>query len=78
MTAYVLDWYFKEAGASVPARLVNGHDLLDTFDMSPGPRIGEFLELVQEAQAAEELTTKEEALAYIDNILARSQDASPS
>jgi len=33
--------------------------------MSPGPKIGEILEQVREAQASGELTTREEALSYI-------------
>jgi len=76
MTEYVLDQYFKEASSTAPLRLINGHDLINTFGMKPGPKIGEFLELAQEAQAVGELATREEALDYIDNLLAHSQDAS--
>lgn len=76
MTEYVLEQYFKEASPTVPLRLINGHDLINAFGMKPGPKIGEFLELAQEAQAVGELATREEALDYIDNLLAHSQDAS--
>jgi tRNA nucleotidyltransferase (CCA-adding enzyme) len=48
-----------------PPRLIDGHDLINIFGLSPGPKIGELLESVREAQAAGEVTTREEALAYI-------------
>jgi len=54
----------------VPAKLVDGHDLIHIFGLSPGPKIGEVLEAVREAQASGEVTTREEALAYIRDKLA--------
>jgi len=48
-----------------PPKLVDGHDLINIFDMSPGPKIGQILEAAREAQASGELTTRQEALAYI-------------
>jgi hypothetical protein len=39
--------------------------LINSFSLTPGPLIGELLDLVQEAQAGGELTTKEEALALV-------------
>jgi len=62
---YVLTHRFQEESLVVPLKLVDGHDLINIFGMSPGPRIGELLEAVREAQASGELTTKEEALSYI-------------
>jgi len=62
---YVLAQRFQEESLVVPPKLVDGHDLINIFGMSPGPRIGELLEAVREAQASGELTTREEALAYI-------------
>jgi hypothetical protein len=58
----------------VPLKLVNGHDLIERFGLGPGPKIGEVLEAVREAQAAGEVTSREEALAYIEQILASSKD----
>ncbi len=53
----------------MPPKLIDGHDLIDKFGLSPGPKIGEILEAVREAQAAGEVTTQEEALAYIEHLL---------
>ncbi len=62
---YVLAQRFQEESLVVPPKLVDGHDLIDIFAISPGPEIGELLEAVREAQASGELTTREEALSYI-------------
>ncbi len=62
---YVLTERFKEESVVLPSKLVDGHDLINIFELSPGPKIGQLLEAVREAQASGELTTKEEALDYI-------------
>jgi poly(A) polymerase len=66
---YVLQKRLEEAGMMAPPKLVDGHDLMNRFGLSPGPRIGELLESVQEAQAAGEVETKEEALALVEKQL---------
>ncbi len=65
LVEYVLAQHFEQQRLTAPARLVSGHDLIRTFGLKPGPDIGELLEAVNEAQASGEITTKEEALAYI-------------
>jgi poly(A) polymerase len=62
---YVLTERFKEESVVLPPKLVDGHDLINIFELSPGPRIGQLLEAVREAYASGELTTREEALDYI-------------
>jgi poly(A) polymerase len=62
---YVLAQHFEQEKATTPPRLVSGHDLINIFGLSPGPKIGKLLEAVQEAQASGEITTREEALSYI-------------
>ncbi len=52
-----------------PAKLVDGHDLMSTFGLSPGARLGRLLDAVREAQAAGELTSRQEALSYVRNHL---------
>jgi len=69
MVEYVLAQRFQEKSLVHPPKLVDGHDLINIFGMSPGPRIGEFLEAVREAQAAGEIATREEALSFIDRLL---------
>ncbi len=48
-----------------PVRLIDGYDIMNIFSLGPGPLVGELLELVQEAQAAGEVTTKDEALELV-------------
>jgi poly(A) polymerase len=62
---YVLAQHAEQEKLVTPARMVTGHDLINIFNMKPGPRMGQLLESVREAQASGELTTREEALAYI-------------
>jgi poly(A) polymerase len=69
IVGYVMAQRFQEEGLVTPPKLVDGHDLINSFGMSPGPKIGEFLEAVREAQAAGELTTRQEALSYIREYL---------
>ena len=66
---YVLTKHFEEESLSVPPKLIDGHDLIKTFGLSPGPRVGELLEAVREAQAAGEVTTRQEALHYVKHLL---------
>jgi hypothetical protein len=47
---------------------------METFSLKPGPRVGRLLEALREAQAAGEVTTKEEALAWATNLLAQHPD----
>jgi len=62
---YILTQRFQEERLITPPKLVNGHDLINIFGLSPGPKIGEILESVREAQASGEVTTRQEALSYI-------------
>jgi poly(A) polymerase len=62
---FVLDEHFKKKAIEPPPKLVDGHDLMRIFGLKPGPRLGKLLEVVKEAQAAGELTTREQALEYI-------------
>ncbi len=61
-------WEHPEPGLK-PPRLINGHDLQSHFCLSPGQRIGECLEAIQEAQAVGEIATRDEALAFAQNWL---------
>ncbi len=62
---YVLAQRLQPESTVVPPKLVDGHDLINTFGMSPGPEIGELLEAVREAQAVGDIGSREEALFYI-------------
>jgi poly(A) polymerase len=67
---YVLAQRFQEESLVTPPKLVDGHDLINIFGMRPGPELGQLLEAVREAQAAGEIATRDEALAYVrDHLL---------
>jgi poly(A) polymerase len=65
VVSYVLAKRFEEVRVVTPPKLINGHDLIKIFGLSPGPEVGRLLELAREAQASGELNTREEALSYI-------------
>ncbi len=69
VTDYVLSQHLEQESITHPSKLVDGHDIISNFGISPGSKIGEILELVREAQASGEVTTREEALAYIRDYL---------
>lgn len=60
-TLYAAWWEQPEQTVSPPA-LVNGRDLINIFDLKPGPEIGQILEAVREAQAAGQVNSREQAL----------------
>jgi poly(A) polymerase len=63
--SYVLEQRFREDGIVSPPKLISGHDLIDILGMRPGPELGQLLEAVREAQADGEVTTREEALLFV-------------
>ena len=65
LVEYVLAQHAEQEKLVTPARLVSGHDLINVFNIKPGPRMGQLLEAVREAQASGEVSTREEALAYV-------------
>jgi len=69
MINYVLAQHFEQESLVAPPKLIDGHDIINIFGMSPGPKIGKLLEAVREAQASGELTTRQEALSYIQKQL---------
>jgi len=66
---YIIDVHNKQDNEIMPVRLVTGDDLIQEFKLSPGRIIGRLLAMVSEAQAAGEVSTREEALEYIRNEL---------
>lgn len=65
MVDYILAQRLQEQGLTTPPKLIDGHNLMDAFGLKPGPLVGELLESVREAQAASEVKTRDEALAYV-------------
>ena len=63
--AALLDRYFHapETVIALPP-LIDGHTLMRELQMDAGPRVGELLEAIREAQADGEVKTREDALAF--------------
>jgi len=58
----LLEAYFEHPEVVSPPVLLDGNDLMEMFDLEPGPKIGALLDLLREAQAAGEVETREQAL----------------
>ncbi len=72
----ILNAYFFRAEEVVrPPRLVTGHELMQTFRLPSGPRIGALLGAIEEAQAEGRIRTAEEALGLARELLDASGDA---
>jgi poly(A) polymerase len=62
---YILKEHNKQQTKILPVKLIDGHDIMNNFDLAPGPLIGKLLAMVNEAYASGELNTREEALALV-------------
>jgi len=62
--------YCEKKSIVKPKRLINGNEIMKRFKLSPGPKIGELLEQLSEAQAEEKVKTKKEAFQFIKELLA--------
>ena len=67
--ALLRDYYERHAEVISPPKLIGGDDLMEVFGLEEGPRLGELLEAVREAQAAGEIRTRQEALDYVRVLL---------
>ena len=63
-------WYERREQTITPPKLISGRDLMEQFGLEEGPRIGELLEAVREAQAMGQVRTREEALAWVKKLVA--------
>ena len=52
-----------------PPSLMRGDELIQAMGLTPGPKIGQLLEIIQEAQVAGEVTSSEEALALARRVM---------
>ena len=69
MIGHILHVGTSEPVSPTTTRLITGHDLMFHFKLPPGPEIGAVLERVEEARAAGEIETKEQALEMAANTL---------
>jgi tRNA nucleotidyltransferase/poly(A) polymerase len=68
--ALLRGWYEEPEAVVRPAPLLTGRDVMQAFDLPPGPRLGEVLDALREAQAAGEVPDREAALAFVQARLA--------
>lgn len=62
----LIDTYFNGYEQTIaPARLLNGQAIMDALGVSPGHEIGRLIRALEEAQASGEVTSRDEALAFI-------------
>jgi poly(A) polymerase len=57
-------WWEQPQEKVFPPALVNGHDLMQALKLEPGPKIGELLEAIREAQVTGQAKTREQALEF--------------
>jgi poly(A) polymerase len=69
MVGHILHVGTSEPVSPTSTRLITGNDLLTHFNIQPGPEIGAVLERVEEARAAGEIETKDQALEMAANAL---------
>jgi hypothetical protein len=66
---YILTEHDKQQVKILPVKLIDGDDIMDEFNLAPGPLVGRLLAMVNEAHASGELSTREEALALVQTEL---------
>ena len=61
---FLENFWEKPAETVAPPRLLDGNELMAVFGLQPGPRVGDVLEAIREAQATGKVGTREEALSF--------------
>lgn len=74
MMAHVLDQGTRRPDRQGTCRLTTGHELMEHFNLGPGPLIGDMLGSIDEATAAGEITSRGEALAVAAEVLRSHRD----
>ena len=68
----LLAGFREQQTAALAAPLVRGGDVMERYGLRPGPDVGRLLERAREAQALGLVTTREDALAYLDSCVGAS------
>jgi len=71
---FLENYWEKPAETVYPPRLLDGNEVMTAFDLKPGPRVGEVLEVIREAQATGKISTREEALSFAKDWLFHDND----
>jgi poly(A) polymerase len=70
-TGWILRQRTERTSLVKPRRLVTGDDLMSDLGIAPGPELGRVLNELAEAEAAGEVTTRDEALRYAKALIAK-------
>jgi poly(A) polymerase len=68
LVSRLLRRYFDADRAPVPARLLDGVEVMKALGLAPGPKIGDILERLREAQAEGKVNDRSQALAFISRL----------
>ncbi|MEN8097618.1 MAG: hypothetical protein ABFQ89_00955 [Chloroflexota bacterium] len=60
--------YWHSPKVIEPDMLVDGHDLMQTLSVEPGPRIGQLLEIIREEQVKGTISTRDEAFSFLHDL----------
>lgn len=65
LVSMLLRRYFDQDRAPVPARLLDGAEVMKALKIPPGPKVGDALERLREAQAEGKVRDRAQALAFV-------------
>ena len=61
-------WFEERARLVHPAPFLSGHEITDILTLESGPAIGRLLRSLKEAQVLGQVSTREEAIAYLHSL----------
>ena len=62
---HILHEGLEQRAPNALPKLLDGHDIMDCFSLSPGPKVGRLMDLVEEARANGEVNSRDEALRLV-------------
>ena len=67
----IMDVFYQQSQKIKIKPLLNGNEIMKTFNLKPGPIIKKLLDALEEAQFAQEISTKEEAVDLLSKELSK-------
>ena len=67
----IMDVFYQQSQKIKIKPLLNGNEIMKTFNLKPGPIIKNLLDALEEAQFAQEISTKEEAVDLLSKELSK-------
>jgi len=66
---FLENYWEKPEETVAPPPLLNGHQLMSELGLKPGPKVGEILEAIREAQATGKISNRDEAVTFAHELL---------